>query len=132
VLSLNVDQVKRSFDFSKLPNIQKVDFGVSWVGGGLLWIPSALSTLKPATSSNLSAIRLNFALHSTTNRPIGTLLNDVGSGLHLIADEFSRIEREFGGAVNLTVVLDPAFKAVLGTFGVRFYFCGVNDTQRAY
>ena len=52
---------QRSFDFSKFRNLQELDLRVSWMGGGLLWIPGALSTLKPATSPRLSTIQLSFA-----------------------------------------------------------------------
>jgi len=105
-----------------------VDFSVRWVGGGLLWIPKALSTLRPATSPHSPAIQLNFALHPTTDRSVETLLHDAGSGLCLVADEFTRIEREFGGVVHLSVGLDPLFEAALCTLDVRFHFCGANDT----
>jgi len=125
-----IEASKRSFDFSKFPNLQEVGFEVGWVGGDLLWIPTALSTLGPATSPRLSAILLRFASSYSTNRSIGTLLNDAGSDLRRVAGEFARIKREFKGAVNLTVFLDPAFKAVLDTLRVRFR--GMNATPRAY
>ena len=44
---------ERSFELSKLPNLQEVNLGstIGWLNGGLPRIPVALSTLKPATSS---------------------------------------------------------------------------------
>ena len=129
MVSLYVDGVEaseRSFDFSKLPNIQEVDFEVRWKSGGLLWIPTALSTLRLATSPRLSTIRLNFALHSTANSSTETLATDLGREIRWIAGEFARIKCEFEGAVSLTLVRDPGFKAVLDMLSVRFHF--VNNT----
>jgi len=80
----------------------------------------ALSTLRPATSPRLSVVRLNFS--ATTRQPIETVIADMGNDLQQIADEISRIEREFEGAVNLTVVPDSKFRAVFATLGVRFSF----------
>jgi len=93
------------FDFSKLQNTRQAAFSVRW-----LWIPPALSTLGPASSPRLSTIRLNFASHSATNQSAKTLFNDVGGGLRLVADEFARIERRFGGAGKLAVARDSVFK----------------------
>ena len=38
-----------------------------------------------------------------------------------IADEIARIERDFGGAVNFTVVPDLQFRVVLDTLDVRSF-----------
>jgi len=133
--TLYTDQVEpseRSFDFSKLPNIQRVDFGVHWASGDILWIPIALSTLRPTTSPRIFDIRLNFSLRSTTNRSVETLLNDAGRGLRLVADEFARIKREFGGAVYLSVGRDPTFGVALRTLNVRFRLCGINDPNELF
>jgi hypothetical protein len=130
-LSFNVDgreAFERSFDFSKFPNLQGVDFGVGWTGGGLPWIPAALSTLRPATSPRLSAIQLNFVGSSTAAPSVERSIEAVGDDLGRVADEFARIKREFAGAVSLTVLRDPGFKAVLDTLNVSFRFCGVGDT----
>jgi len=134
MLSSNVDGVggsERSFDFSKFPTLQEVDFGVGWLGGDILWIPTALSTLKPATSPRISAIRFDFDSDSSTSRSTeASLLIDAGSGLRWVANEFTRIEREFEGAVNLTVVRNPGPKAVFDTLNVRFRFCRGNGARR--
>ena len=109
-LSPDVDgreSFERSFDFSKFPNIQQINFGVHWVHGGLHWIVVALSTLKPTTSPRLSKISLSFGgpsllifLYYIT----GTMnLRDLGNDLQFVAEEFARIEREYQGAVRLTV-----------------------------
>jgi len=127
---VGVEAPERSFDFSKFPNIQEVGFEVRWAGGGLLWIPTALSTLSLATSPRLSTIRLNFALHSAANRSTETLVTDLGGELRRIAGEFTRIEREFEGAVCLTVVRDSGFKAVLDMLSVLFR--SVNTTLQIY
>ena len=125
------DSSERSFDFSKFPNIQEVMFGFTtfWMGGSFPWIPMALSTLRPATSPRLSVIKLYF--HSLTGEPGQTLIPD----LRRIADEITRIEREFEGAVNFTVAPDPGFRALFKTFDVRFSFvkwkkpCGHVDSS---
>ena len=100
---------------------------VGWLGGDMLWIPTALSTLRPTTSPRISVIRLNLVSGFATTRSIERLLNVASSGLRLIADEFDRIEREFEGAVDLTVVRNPWFGAAFDTLNVRSRFCGASD-----
>jgi len=105
-LSPNVDGREvydRFFDFSKIPNLQEVNIGVGWVRGGLPWIPMTLSTLKPATSPHLSAIRLEYSIRHTRDPDISTIEDD----LRRAADEVARIRREFGGAVDAAMVRDP-------------------------
>ena len=118
------DDFRRYFDFSKFPNLQEVELGVcvSWRGGGLPWIPMALSTLKPATSPHLSTIRFDFSCSPGVTRPVEASIREVGSDLQRIAEEVARIEREFEGTVNLTAFLDSVFKEVLDTLDVRFRF----------
>ena len=115
------ETLERSFDFSKFPNLQEVHFDcrISWRGGGLPWVPVALSTLRPAPSPRLSAIRL-VLVRSPIIRSIKTLIEDTGHDLRRVADELTRIEREFEGAVSLTVVTDSGFGVVLDTLEVRF------------
>lgn len=113
-----------SFDFSKFPNLQEVDFEVCWMGGGLLWVPAALSTLKPTTSPCLSTIRLKLVGPPTSTTLVETLINDTGNDLRWVVDEVFRIEREFDEAVHLTALWDPVFEVVLNTLGVRFRFVG--------
>ena len=123
-LSYDVDgceAFERSFDFSKFPNLQELDFGVGWVSEDLFWIPTALSTLKPATSPRLSTIRLNFTHPSSNDRPVETVIKHTENDLRRIADEIARIEREFRGAVNVTIHRDPAFRAVLHALNVRLH-----------
>jgi len=86
----------------------------------------ALSTLRPATSPRLSAIRLDFARSPIVHRPLEILIQDTSNDLRWVADEVTRIEREFGRSVDLTVRRDPGFEMVLRTLNVRFYFCGVD------
>lgn len=128
--SLDVDDgnvLQRSFDFSNFPNLQEVDFSfrVDWMGGGLPWIPMALSTLKPATSPRLSAIQLNFVWQSSAYQSVDAAIEDVGEDLRRIAGEVARIEREFEGVVSLAVVWDLGFNAALDKLDVRFRSCGV-------
>ena len=122
---------QRSFDFSKFRNLQEVDLRVSWMGGGLLWIPKALSTLKPATSPRLSTIQLSFArpFHSYA-LSAQMAIEATGNDLRLASDEFARIEHEFKGRVNVTVFRDETFEVVLATLNVRFHSCVVGDTSR--
>jgi len=109
---------ERSFDFSKFPNLQEVDVEVSWMSGGLRWVPAALSTLRSVTSPHLSAIRLNFVRPPTVNRSVQAMIECTGNDLRRVADEVTRIEREFEGAVNLTVPWDPGFGVVFDTLNI--------------
>ena len=96
------------------------------MGGRLVWIPAALSTLKPATSPRLSTIKLRFTRVRSVNRPTKTLIKNMGDDLQWVIDEFARMEREFEGGVSFTVVRDSGFEE-LDTRKVRFRFCGVDD-----
>ena len=119
----------RSFDFSKFPNLQDVDIGVGWKAGSLLWIPTALSTFKPATSPHLSTIKLNLFRSPHVRWGAGDLIKDAGNDLRWITDEVARVEREFEGVVDFTVVWDLRFKNALDALNVRFRFCGVDETS---
>ena len=118
---------EQSFDFSKLPNIQLVNFVVGWAEGGLPWIPAALSTLRPASSRCLSVLLLNFFRSPSANRSVEPAVEYMGDDLRRIIDEIARIKREFQGAVKVTVLWDSGFKAVLNALNVRFFF--VDDTS---
>ena len=121
--------LEQSFNFSSLQNLREVNFGitVNWSEGALPWIHMALSTLRSATSPHLSTIRLDFGHSYIPDRSIEPMTQDMGNDLRRIADEVTRIESEFDGAVDLTVVSDPGFAVVLDTLNVRFYFCGVGS-----
>ena len=93
-----------------------------WSVGGLPWVPTGLSTLRPTTSPRLSVIKLNF--RSSTGLLVETLIADMGRDLRRIADEVSRIEREFEGAVSVTVFPDSGIEAMLDTLNVRLCFVG--------
>ena len=108
---------ERSFDFSKFPNLQGVDLGVGWVHGGLPWIHTALSTLRPTTSPHFSTIQLKFTSPYSAHRSVETVVKHTGDDLRQIADEITRIKREFR-AVNVTVLQDQGFKSVLHTLNV--------------
>jgi len=113
---------QRSFNFSKIQNLRELEVGASWIGGSLLWIRMALSTIKPATSPRLSTIKLTFARAPSPPRFSDPPIEGTGGDLQRVADEVARIEREFGTAVNLTVSRDRLFKEVLDTLNVRFLF----------
>ena len=119
--------LERSFDFTKLPNLQEVEFGVQWIGGSVLWIPMALSTLRPSTSPRLSSVQLNFSRPVIANLRMLAASRDEYNNLRRVADELVRIEREFEGAVNLTVVRDPGSAAVFDTLNVRLQLRRVAD-----
>ena len=81
----------------------------------------ALSTLRPATSTNLSAIRLKFTRSIfLVEDSAATLISYMGDDLRRIADEIIRIEGEFKGAVKLTVFRDPVFGVAFDTLDVSF------------
>ena len=50
------------------------------------------------------------------------MITDMGDDLRRIVDEIARIEHEFEGAVNFTVVPNYKFQAVFDTLNVRFSF----------
>ena len=81
----------------------------------------ALSTLRPATSPRLSIITLSLSA-TTSPADVETVITKIGNDLRRIADEVSRIEREFEGAVDFTVIPDAKFHAVLDSLNVRFSF----------
>ncbi|KAF9781853.1 hypothetical protein BJ322DRAFT_249939 [Thelephora terrestris] len=100
---------RRSFDFAQLPNLKEMNFAVKWLTGDLLWIPTALSTIKPVTSPHLSSIRLSFSgrdLQEIPPHPRERLINE----LTVIGEDAARIEREFAGILDLTVVWYPGFE----------------------
>ena len=113
------ETVERSPDLSRFPNLQEVNFVFhgDWMGRCLPWIFLALSTLRPTTSPHLSALGLDF---SSVDSSTEALIKNMGDELRRIADEVARIEREFDGAVNLTVVRDLTFMVVLDSLDVSF------------
>lgn len=90
-----------------------MDFVVGWMGGSLLWIPKALSTIKPGTSPRLSVIKLSFVRPPFADGSINALIEDAGDDIRRVVDEIARIERELGGAVSLTVSWDRSFQLAL-------------------
>ena len=123
----NVDggeEFGRYFNFSKFPNLQEVELGVSisWRGGGIPWIPIALSTLKYSTSPHLSTIQFDFSCSPGVTRPVEAVIEEVGRDLQRVADEVTRIQHEFEGTVNFTALLDSVFTEVLDKLNVRFRF----------
>jgi len=98
----------QSFDFAKFPNLKEVKFNINWAAGDLLWIPAALSTIKPATSPRLSIIQLKLGGRSLRYIPEDPRERLVGD-LQLIEKELTRIGREFMGVLDLIVTRYPGF-----------------------
>lgn len=99
---------ERSFDFTKLPSLKEAEFTSRWISGGLYWVPVALSTIKPTTSSRLSVVQVIICNQFPwqVDIPSQERLDD---DVQLISGEVSRIEQEFRGAMDLTVELPPGF-----------------------
>ena len=97
------ESFEQSFDCSKFPNLEELKFGFGWNSGGLLWISMALSTLRPSTSPRLSTIQLTLHGLPSAARPTGYFVDELLDDLQRIEDEVTRIDQEFGGAVNLIV-----------------------------
>jgi hypothetical protein len=96
------ESLDQPFDFTKFPNLKEVDLTAPWVAGGLRWIPASLSTFRPATSPNLSVIRLKFN-YGTRLYPSREFLEQMSDDLLLTKDEIARIRREF--AVGAEIVI---------------------------
>lgn len=69
----------------------------------------ALSTLRPATSPHLSTIKVILHGLPSAARPTGVFAEEAGDDLQRVTDEVTRIDQEFGGAVNLIVPQDLWF-----------------------
>jgi len=78
----------------------------------------ALSTLRPATSPHLSVVKLNFVGPPSGIRSPDTLTGEIGDDLRRVADEVTRIKREFGEAMSFDVFRDPWFKVALDAVNV--------------
>ena len=120
----SLETLERSFDLSKTPKVEEVTFGSVALGGaeGLSWILAALSTIRPATSPRLSVITLDF--YASLSQEIETVIADLRDDLVRIANEISRIEREFDRVVHITVVTDRKFRMALDILYVRFSSLG--------
>lgn len=113
------EDLGRSFDFSRFPNLQELNLGLRWLRWGPRWIPAALSTIKSVTSPNLSAIKLNLV-----GPPDSTLITDpsiqaLGSDLRRTTNEVARIRHEFEDAIDLVVLRDQWFKKFLDSLDLR-------------
>ena len=80
----------------------------------------ALSKIRHATSPRLSTLGLDFSSSTTINDSAGTWIKNAGNDLRQIADEVTRIEREFEGALNFNMVWDSMFRVVFDTLDVSF------------
>ena len=98
--------------------------------GPLHYIPVALSTLKPSTSPHLFDVQLRLTgpthPHYTSEN---WNLENMGDGVPRIAEESSRIEREYEGVVELRVFLGAGFERY-DTLNVRFFISAeLNKTS---
>ena len=85
-----------------------------------------LSTIKPAASPCLSIIWVDLTHSYDTIQSAECLIEVARDNLRRIANEAVRIEREFDGAVNLTVSRNSEFKVVLDALSVRFRSVSVD------
>ena len=108
-----------------------MEFGVCWIRGGLLWIPTALSTLRPTTSPRLSDVRLDFTLPATAYRSVEVTVGDSGKDLRRVVGEVARIKRQFEGAVSVVVLREPGYETALDALNVMFHsFKVAGNSQR--
>ena len=112
------ESLNRSFNFTKLPNIQEVTFTVRRIHGDILWIHKALSTLKPSTSPRLSAVRLKLGSKPPEDSPVHVreLPDRV---IRPIEEQVARIELEYTGTVDVTVQRYPRLEVGVPTFSVH-------------
>ena len=75
-----------------------------------------LSMIKHSTSLRLPVIKLDFVRPPATKQ---SLAESAGDDLQWVAEEVARIEREFEGVANLTVLRDTPFQVVLDALNVR-------------
>jgi len=95
-------------------------FGPHLDHGSLHYIPMALSTLKPSTSPHLSQIHLRLTCPTDLDSIfVNWNLENMGDGLPRIAEELTRIEREYEGAVDSSVFRGAGFERY-DTLNVRF------------
>ena len=69
------------------------------MSGGLLWVTTALSTLRPATSPRISRVRLEFVHSSEPDSAIQAFEQEWEDDIPRVEVEVTRIRREFEGAV---------------------------------
>ena len=91
----------RTLDFEKFPNLEDARVtGHFATASSLRWIYASFSTINPATLPRLSVLRLGCL-------PLCPAPKDPQDKLHrnlqLIKNEVDRIERDFNGAVKLTL-----------------------------
>lgn len=107
VLSCRVDDHEgkgrfvRTLDFEKFPNLEDAKItGHFTTASSLRWLYMSLSTIKPTNLPRLSILRLGrLPLCPTPDDPQEKLHKN----LRLIKNEVDRIERDFNGAVKLTL-----------------------------
>lgn len=89
------------------------------MAGGLLWISTALSTINLTTSPRLSTLKLDIGGRPPPFAPL-PLKERFESDIRLIDQRVARIEREFSGVTNFTMLLRyPVVEA--GGLGFHLY-----------
>ena len=89
-----------TFNFAKLPNLEEAKFRPHF-RSGLPWVCKTLSTIKPATSPCLSTLQFNHYTLRNFESPLEPPLSV--DDLTRVRREVFRIEREFNGAVKVTL-----------------------------
>ena len=123
------ESLNRSFNFTKLPNIQEVTFTVRQIHGDILWTHKALSTLMLSTSPRLSAVRLKLGTKPPEDSSIHVreLPDRV---IRPIEEQVARIELEFMGAVDVTVQRCPKFEVGAPTFSLHLLLTDPSELMK--
>ena len=79
------------------------------MSGGLLWITTALSTLKPATSPCLSTVHVQYLHPSDFDEALDAMAEDLENDIPPVMDEVIRIRHEFGGEEVGTISVGPEY-----------------------
>ena len=90
----------REFNFTRFSNLEEITFIIGRTPGDLLWIPRALSTVKPITSPRFSV--LNLMPGYELPHPIPAHYRLWLRNVTRLTEEVSRIEHEFMGTVKVT------------------------------
>ena len=107
----------RTFDFMKSPNLEELKFEIRLTARDLHWISEAISTLKPTTSPRLSTLRLTTSYRLPEDLMPDHLKEHLGNVTQLV-EEVARVEREFMGAVKVTVPWRPEVPVLVSPISI--------------